>query len=92
MIVSLEEYDIIICIYGCITSEKYKNQIEMINKTWGRQCIKNIKLLYFLGEERVEGFDDERYIYLQNISNDYVSASYKQFLGLKYIIENYKFK
>lgn len=92
MFETLEQVDIIICIYGCVTVEKYKKQIEMINQTWGRQCNGNIKLLYFLGEEMVEGFDDSKYIYLPNILNDYLSASYKQFLGLKYIIQHYNFK
>lgn len=86
------EYDIIICVYGCITIEKYRKQIEMINNTWAKYCIGNIKILYFLGGDLIKGFDDDRYIYLPNIGNDYLSASYKQFLGLKYIIEHYKFK
>ena len=35
---------------------------------------------------------DIKYINLQGVKNDYLSASYKQFLGMKYIYENYKTK
>ena len=49
-------------------------------------------MVYFLGEERVLGFDSEEYIYLNDVGNDYLSASYKQSLGLKYIFENFKFR
>jgi hypothetical protein len=86
-------YDLIICVYACYTVEKYKNQIEVINSTWGPQCkLFNIKLVYFLGEENRIGFEDNEftsYINLVGVHNDYLSASYKQFLGLKYIYENY---
>jgi hypothetical protein len=44
--------------------------------------------LYFLGEEEV--LTGNQYIHLKGVNNDYLSASYKQYLGLKYIYENYK--
>ena len=92
-----DECDLIILVYACYTLEKYKNQIEIINVTWGRKCetFNNIKILYFLGEEKINGFNDTeciKYINLQGVKNDYLSASYKQFLGMKYIYENYKTK
>ncbi|MFY7729337.1 MAG: hypothetical protein ACOVRN_07465 [Flavobacterium sp.] len=49
----------------------------------------NIKLLYFLGEEKTDLIGDQ-YIHLPGVKNDYLSASYKQFLGLKYIYEHYQ--
>ena len=90
----MEEYDLIILVYACYTEDKYKHQIETINSTWGKKCetYKNIKILYFLGEEKISGFDDTeciKYINLDGVKNDYLSSSYKQFLGLKYIYENY---
>ena len=93
----MEEYELIILVYACYTVKKYKNQIEVINETWGKKCetYKNIKLLYFLGEEKITGFDDTdsiKYINLPCVKDDYLSASYKQFLGLKYVHENYKTK
>ena len=93
----MENYDLIILVYACYTLEKYKDQIEIINSTWGKKCkiFKNIKILYFLGEEKVSGFNDTdfiKYINLPNVKNDYLSASYKQFLGMKYIYENYTTK
>jgi hypothetical protein len=47
------------------------------------------KLLYFLGEDQTDLIDNNKYIYLKNVKNDYESASHKQNLGLKYIYENY---
>jgi hypothetical protein len=93
----MEDCDLIILVYACYTVEKYKNQIEVINSTWGKKCetYKNIKILYFLGEEKITGFNDTdciKYINLPKVNNDYLSASYKQFLGMKYIYENYTTK
>jgi len=89
-------YDLIICIYACNTIPKYTDQINKINETWGKKCeeYKNIKILYFLGEQQVIDNTDTHisYINLPNITNDYLSASYKQFLGLKYIYDNYTTK
>jgi hypothetical protein len=87
-------YDLIICVYGCNTIKKYNDQIIKINETWGKKCqeYKNIKLLYFLGETINPYNTTSDYIYLPNIQNDYLSASYKQYLGLKYIYDNYKTK
>jgi hypothetical protein len=87
--------DLIILVYACDTILKYKRQIDMINYSWGKKCEEytNIKLLYFLGEEKTHLFTDTdkiKYINLVGVNNDYLSASYKQMLGLKYIYENYK--
>ena len=93
----MEEYDLIILVYACYTIEKYKTQINVINKTWGKKCetYKNIKILYFLGEQKLTEFYDTEFIKYVNLScvkDDYLSASYKQFLGLKFVYENYKSK
>ena len=75
---------------SCITIKKYIDQVQAINNTWGKLCKNDIKLLFLLGEDKNEEFTSEEYIYLQNVKNDYLSVSYKQFLGLKYVYENYK--
>ena len=84
--------NIIICVFGCVTVEKYKLQVQKINETWGNRAKKfnNIKIIFFLGEEKVDEFSSEEYIYLPSVQNDYISASYKQNLGLKYIFDNHK--
>ena len=91
------DLDLIILVFACYKIEKYKKQIEIINETWGKKCeiYKNIKLIYFLGEEKLDIFNDTesiKYINLVGVKDDYLSASYKQFLGMKYIYENYKTK
>ena len=83
-------YKLVINIFGCPTIEKYKQEILNINETWGKKAEEmGIKILFFFGEERTDLVDDNKYIYLQGISNNYESAAYKQNLGLKYIYENY---
>lgn len=82
-------YELVICVFACDTIDKYKEQILKINKTWGAlaKTYSNIKLLYFLGEEKTDLIGHE-YINLPNVKNDYLSASHKQTLGLKYIKEH----
>lgn len=92
-------YDVIFCIFACATQEKYKNEILKINQTWGKKAKEydslkgydGIKLLFFLGEEQTDLVGEE-YVYLKGVKNDYESASYKQFLGLKYISEKFNTK
>jgi hypothetical protein len=93
----MEDYDLIILIFACYTITKYKEQINILNETWVKKCseYKNIKVLYFLGEQKIDQFIDTqtiKYINLIGIKDDYFSASYKQFLGLKYVKENYNTK
>jgi hypothetical protein len=86
--------ELIILVYACYTKEPYKSQINCVNNTWGKKCeeYKNVKLLYFLGEQKIHEFKDTdciKYINLPGVKDDYLSASHKQFLGLKYIYDNY---
>ena len=89
-----EKYDIVLCVFGCPTIEKYKNQILKVNETWGKiaDSVPNIKLLFFFGEEECDLIDPKKYIYLKGVNNDYLSASYKQNLGLQYIYDNFDAK
>jgi hypothetical protein len=93
----MDELDLVILAFACYTVDAYRRQIETINDTWGRVCSKyaSIRLFYFLGEEKRPGFDDTatvRYVNLPGVADDYMSASYKQFLGLKYVHENVRAK
>jgi hypothetical protein len=85
-----EHFKLIICVMACATIQTYKDEILKIEETWGKRAIKkNVKVLYFLGEEQTDLKDDLKYIYLKNVKNDYYSATDKQNLGLKFIHENY---
>lgn len=82
---------IIIGIFACSTVEKYVKYIHKINNTWRKKAEEyGIKVLYFFGEEVNNYFIGPEYIYLKDVKDDYLSASYKQALGLKYIYDNYK--
>jgi hypothetical protein len=83
-------FNIIFCIFACDTIEKYKKEIFKIKETWGNsQEAPHYKILFFLGEEGPLVGED--FVHLENVENDYLSASYKQYGGLKYIYENYNF-
>ena len=81
---------LVICVFACATVEKYKMEILKIEETWGNCASQNgVKVLYFLGEDPTDLQDDDKYIYLKGVKNDYLSASDKQNLGLKYIYEKF---
>ena len=92
---SKKHYKLVLNIFACCSVEKYKQQILKINETWGLDVEKeeNVKILFFLGEDEKDSdfSGSEKYIYLKGVKGDYLSASYKQNLGLKYIYENYSF-
>jgi len=79
----MENFKLIINIFGCPTIEKYKNQILKINETWGKKALSlGVKVIFFFGEEKTDLIGDN-YIYLPTLKNDYNSAPWKQYLGLK---------
>lgn len=91
---------IAICVFGCITNHKYCMQILKIQNTWGKRCEEkwHVPVYYFLGEERMPGISENpdgiihpttRFVYLDGVKNDYQSASYKQNLGIKYIMDHH---
>jgi hypothetical protein len=51
-----------------------------------------VKLLFFIGEHYSgTEFVGDEFIRLPNVNDDYLSASYKQYMGLKHIYENFTF-
>jgi hypothetical protein len=88
---SKSHHDIIFCVFACPTKEKYINEILKVNATWGSKAkLENYRVLFFVGEEScaLQGND---YIHLKNVNNDYMSASFKQNLGLLHIKENFTY-
>jgi hypothetical protein len=81
-----EHYNIIFCVYGCDTVERYKNEITKMESTW---ITSNVKALFFLGEQGP--LQGPNYIHLENVGNDYMSAADKQYLGLKYVHDYYTY-
>ena len=79
-------YDLVIAVFGCDTIPKYRNQIEKINDTYGKYLPENVCIRFFLGEEEV--LTGPLYVHLPGVKNYYLSASYKQYLGIKYIHDN----
>jgi hypothetical protein len=51
-----------------------------------------IKMVFFLGEEpTTPEFVGDEYVYLPGVQNDYLSASYKQNAGMKWLHYNYSY-
>ena len=85
---------VVICVFGCITLPQYCLQLLKLQETWGRRAeeVCDVPVYYFVGEEHIVGLDHpevfrypHRMIYLPGVANDYLSASYKQNLGLAYL-------
>jgi hypothetical protein len=93
----MESCDLVILLYACYTVEKYRQQMININQTWGKKCQEyptRIRLLYFLGQENRDFPEFQntlvtKYIHLPGVQNNYLSASEKQWLGLKYVYDHY---
>lgn len=81
--------EIIILVFTSGTVPKYKHEIHNVEETWGHHAKSlGVNVLFFLGEEPTDLIGPQ-YIYLKGVNNDYISASYKQNLGFKYINEHY---
>ena len=62
-----------------------------IRETWYKRALeRNMLVLFFLGEEPTDLVGPE-FVYLPGVGNDYASATHKQNLGIKYIVDNYSF-
>jgi hypothetical protein len=86
-----KHFDVIFCVFACPIIPKYRDEILKISQTWGISAkLENYKVLFFLGEEP-SSFNGDDYVYLKGVKNDYFSASYKQNLGLRYILDNFTF-
>jgi hypothetical protein len=87
------EYELIICVYGCVTIDKYKAQLLKMDEKIGSLIENDLKdkckIIYFLEKNDILN-DDQKFIVLDNVNNDYMSATYKQWYGLNYIYNNYK--
>ena len=84
-------YDLIFVVYGCDTKDKYKKQILKLQETHEKKInnLNNVKLLYFLGEKKENSLEADNIIHIDNLKDDYASATYKQWYGLKYVEKNY---
>jgi len=84
-------YDLIIGVFACDKVLSYLMQLQAVQETWGKEVPLNVKILYFLGEIRTGLWNDEEsFIHLPGIQDDYLSASYKQFMGMRYIHQHYQ--
>lgn len=68
-----------VCVYACATVPRLRDQLETCRDTWGR----DLPTYFFCGEERTDVSGN--LVYLPGVSNDYASASHKQWGGLAWM-------
>ena len=84
----LFKLNIAICVMATAINDKYINQIKACFNTWYKTAKEyNIVVKFFGGYMH---YDNQDYINLPGVAEDYQSASSKQFLGLKYLYQNHK--
>ncbi len=73
-------------------NQYYQSQIDACLETWVPEAEKNgIQTYFFAGPTKYSGTKTtERIIYFNSAGDDYVSASKKQWLGLKYLANGVK--
>jgi len=88
-----QKFRLVIPIIACDKIEKYSNEIRRVNKTWGAKALEypEIKLIFFLGQEKTTEFTGDLYVNLPGVNDDYTSATDKQYLGIKYMYDNFDF-
>jgi hypothetical protein len=86
-------YTLVFCIFGCDTKPKYRDQILKIEATYAQlppDVAVQVKFLYFLSSSNTPlTLRGPQFVHLPNVADDYMSASDKQFHGLRYVSEHY---
>jgi hypothetical protein len=86
--------DLAIGIFSCTIVEKYRTLIRGCCETWVQKCD---KVYFFNGESGDLPFQKEMeeitngkavFVHLKGVKDDYLSASYKQWLGFGYLYNN----
>lgn len=84
----MTKYELLICVFGCASIPKYRQQIEKIKTTWYRDDSK-VKTLFFLSDQCV--LDGDCFIGL-DVMDDYNSVNQKQYGGIHYMHKHYDYK
>ena len=90
---SKQKFRLVIPIIACDKIEKYAYEIRRLNQTWGAKALEypEIKIIFFLGQEKTTEFTGDLYVNLPGVNDDYTSATDKQYLGIKYMYDNFDF-
>lgn len=81
-----------ILVFGCVTVEKYKNETDGILQTWGKMCdLNNVPYHIFVGKNIDEYKDNKHIVSLEDkgVKDDYLSASYKHYIGMQWLLSRY---
>lgn len=81
-----------ILVFGCAIVDKYKEEIDGIINTWGTNCDElEVPYFIFVGKNIDEYKDNKHIVSLESkgVIDDYISASFKQYLGIQWILSKY---
>lgn len=78
-----------IIVFGCLSKPKYKQQLEDIWNTWGKEAIQlGCILRFYVGAIPTDIAEDMRSICINvEQGDDYISATFKQWRGLEAMID-----
>ncbi len=76
---SKQKFRLVIPIIACDKIEKYVYEIKRLNQTWGAKALEypEIKLIFFLGQEKTTEFTGDLYVNLPGVNDNYTSATNK---------------
>ena len=75
----------------CVSKPKYHDEFIACYRTWFNECeLNDIPVFFFTGDKKYgeSSIMSDKIIYLENIMDDYNSATDKQWLGYKYMYDN----
>jgi hypothetical protein len=82
---------LVILVFACITIPQYRKQTEDIINTWLKQADENDVETFIIVSNKPSDLKDKHIISIDHNLDDYMSASYKQYKGLKYLCEKINF-
>jgi hypothetical protein len=82
-----------ILVFGCVVIDKYKEEVDGIISSWGINCDElEVPYFIFVGKNHEEFESNKHIISLESkgVIDDYTSASFKQYLGIQWILSKYE--
>ena len=78
-----------IVVFGCLSKPKYRQQLEDIWATWGREAIRlGCILRFYVGDIPEDIAPDMRSICINvQEGDDYISATFKQWRGMEFMVD-----
>lgn len=78
-----------IVVFGCLTKPKYRQQLEDIWHTWGKEAIRLGCLIRFYVGDIPDDISPDMRTICMNVQegDDYISATFKQWRGMEFMVD-----